>query len=147
MPQYHAVMAKAGPLGPFKPSYTEIVTTDQGKFLAWWDRQLSMGWQPEDEYEAWLNMLRAMSAKRMADLSKPYNPSPEQVALDRAHRPSGNGQKPFRKPVRDYQGGQMPKGPWTGERNVMPAGPDKPQVSTKRFPHLGGKTGPQSRGE
>jgi hypothetical protein len=143
MPLYHGVMVKTGPLGPFKPTVAEIMTTDRAKFLAWTDRMEGAGYVDAATHAEFTDMLRAMSKRRQAELSRPYDPSPEQVAADRANRPSGKGQKPFRKPVRDYQGASMPKGPWTPTH-----GPGTGATqSTKRFPHLGGQTGPQSRGE
>jgi hypothetical protein len=148
MPEYHGFMFRMGRGdSPFSAPKAEFVTSDPGRYLAWVDRMEAQGYVEAEEYEEFVNMLRAMSKKRQAELSKPYDPTPEQVAADRANRPSGKGQKPMPKPTRDYQGASMPKGPWTGERRVMPKGPSSPAPTTKRFPHLGGQTGPQARGE
>jgi hypothetical protein len=147
MPLFHGIMVKSGPMGPFRPTVAEMVTTDKEKYFAWLDRMEGMGYVDAAQHAEFTDMLRAMSRRRQAELSKPFEPTAQDVADMRANRPSGKGQKPFRKPVRDYQGASMPKGPWTGERRVMPQGPATPQPSTKRFPHLGGQTGPQSRGE
>jgi hypothetical protein len=114
MPQYHGVMFRmAKGDSPFSAPMAEFITTDPTKFLAWVDRMESMGYVEAEEHDAHLAMLRAMSKKRQAELSKPYNPTPEQVAADRANRPSGKGQRPMPRPTRDYKGTQMPKGPWT----------------------------------
>ena len=101
MPQYHGVMCKEGPKGAFWPTIAEIVTTDRARFLAWYDRMAATGYQPQDEYDEHLNMLRAMSKKRQAELSQPYNPSPQDVANMRANKTSGRGQKPYAKQVRE----------------------------------------------
>jgi len=114
MPQYHGVMFRmAKGDSPFSAPMAEFITTDPAKFMAWVDRMESMGYVEAEEHDAHLAMLRAMSKKRQAELSKPYNPTPEQVAADRANRPSGKGQRPMPRPTRDYKGTQMPKGPWT----------------------------------
>lgn len=148
MPLYHGVMFRmARGDSPWSAPMAEIETTDRAKYLSWVDRMETMGYVEAAEHEAHIAMLRAMSKRRQAELSKPYDPTPEQVAADRANKPSGKGMKPMRKPIRDYQGAGMPKGEWTGTRTKMPKGPDKPQPTTKRFPHLGGQTGPQARGE
>ncbi len=97
---------------PFKAPMAEFVTTDPGRYLAWVDRMEAQGYVEAAEHEEFLSMLRAMSKKRQAELSKPFDPTPQQVADARANKPSGKGQAPMRKPVRDYKGTQMPKGPW-----------------------------------
>lgn len=113
MPQFHGVMFRmAKGDNPWTAPMAEIITTDPAKFVAWVDKMESYGYVELAEHEQYLAMLRTMSKKRQAELSKPYDPSPEQVAADRANRPSGKGQKPFPKPTRDYKGTAMPKGPW-----------------------------------
>jgi len=118
MPQYHGIMCKEGPKGPFHPTFAEIVTTDRTKFLAWYDRMAASGYQAQDDYEQHLNMLRAMSRRRQAELSKPYEPTPQDVANMRANKPSGYGQKPWAKQVRE---------------------PDKKVVTSKWTPLPGGR--------
>jgi hypothetical protein len=113
MPQYHGVMFRmARGDNPWHAPMAELWTTDMVKYLGWVDRMESQGYVEAAEHEQHIAMLRAMSKKRQADLSKPYNPTPEQVAADRANRPSGKGQKPMPKPTRDYRGTAMPKGEW-----------------------------------
>lgn len=117
MPEYHGFMFRmAKGDSPFSAPMAEFVTTDPARFMAWVDRMEAQGYVEAAEHQEYLNMLRAMSKKRQAELSKPYNPSPEQVAADRANKPSGKGQAPMRKPIRDYKGTQMPKGEWTPVR-------------------------------
>ena len=117
MPEYHGVMFRmARGDSPFSAPMAEYTTCDAGRFCAWVDRMEALGYVEASEHEAHLAMLRAMSKRRQAELSKPYDPSPEQVAADRANKPSGKGMKPMRKPIRDYKGTQMPKGEWTPVR-------------------------------
>jgi hypothetical protein len=96
----------------FNAPKAEFITTDPAKFLAWVEKMEAQGYVELSEHEAHIMMLRIMAKKRQAELSKPYDPTPEQVAADRANRPSGKGQKPYPKPTRDYRGTQMPKGEW-----------------------------------
>jgi hypothetical protein len=139
------------------PPKAEITTTDRDKFIAWVTDLESKGYVELSVHEEFLNMLANMSRAQELDrngvlvrrgkngtkvvVRREYDPARI------ANKPSGMGQKPMPKPTRDYQGSQMPKGQWTGERTKMPKGPATPQPTTKRFPHLGGQTGPQSRGE
>jgi hypothetical protein len=115
--QFHGVMVLASGRGGdvysiFNAPKAEFITTDPAKFIAWVEKMESQGYVELSEHEAHIMMLRIMAKKRQAELSKPYDPSPEQVAADRANRPSGKGQKPFPKPTRDYKGTQLPKGEW-----------------------------------
>jgi hypothetical protein len=113
MPEYHGVMFRmAKGDNPFKAPVAEYTTCDAQRFCAWVDRLEALGYVEATEHEAHVAMLRAMSKKRQAELSKPYNPSPEQVAADRANKPSGKGQKPMRKPIRDYRGTKEQATPW-----------------------------------
>src|SRR6266576_5929073 len=115
---FHGVMVLASGRGGdvyniFHAPKAEFVTTDPAKFIAWVERMEQQGYIELSEHEQHVMMLRIMAKKRQAELSKPYNPTPEQVAADRANRPSGKGQARMRRPIRDYKGTQMPKGPWT----------------------------------
>lgn len=113
MPEYHGVMFRmARGDSPWSAPMAEFTTCDAARFLAWVDRMESQGYVEAAEHEQHVAMLRAMSKKRQAELSKPYDPTPQQVAEARANKPSGKGQAPYRKPVRDYRGTQMPKGEW-----------------------------------
>jgi len=158
VPQYNGHMVRMGKGDSLKaPPEARITTTDLAKFLAWVDRMESMGYVEPEVHQETLEMLanvsranelnrngvlvRTSRSGKKVVVRKEYDPATV------ANRPSGLGQKPMRKPTRDYKGSQMPKGSWTGERRVMPKGPATPKQSTKRFPHLGGQTGPQARGE
>jgi ferredoxin-NADP reductase len=103
VPQFHGLMAKPGwennPFAP--PFYTEIVTSDPVKFMAWVRRSEQLGYVEPADLEQFKNMLRAMSKKRDNELSQPYNPDPAQVDAERANKPSGKGQKPY--PKRTYE--------------------------------------------
>jgi len=113
MPEYHGVMFRmAKGDSPFHAPMAEFTTTDPQRFLAWVDRMETQGYVEASEYEANQVMLMVMARRRRAELSKPYDPTPEQVAADRANKPSGKGLKPMPKPTRDYRGSEMPKGPW-----------------------------------
>lgn len=114
MPEYHGVMFRmARGDSPFSAPMAEYVTYDAARFCAWVDRMEALGYVEASEHEQHIAMLRAMSKKRQAELSKPYNPSPQDVANDRANRPSGKGLKPMRKPIRDYRGSKEVATPWT----------------------------------
>lgn len=112
MPLYHGVMFRMGRGdSPWSAPMAEMETTDKAKFLAWVDRMETQGYVEAAEHEQYLAMLRVMSKRRQAELSKPYDPTPEQVAADRANKPSGRGQKPYRKPT--YERDKKVAGPWT----------------------------------
>jgi hypothetical protein len=96
---------------PFNPPKTRIETTDARKFMAWVEKNEALGYIQEDEHEETLNMLRAMSKRRQAELSQPYQPSAQDVADMRANRPSGRNQKPFAK--RTMERDKKVAGPWT----------------------------------
>lgn len=114
MPQYVGVMYRmAKGDNPFKAPMATFETTDPKAFVAWVDRMEQQGYVEAAEHEQHISMLRFMSKKRQAELSKPYNPTPQEVAEQRANRPSGKGQKPMPRPTRDYKGTAMPKGQWT----------------------------------
>jgi hypothetical protein len=114
---FHGVMVLASGRGGdvyniFHAPKAEFVTTDPAKFIAWVERMEQQGYIELSEHEQHVMMLRIMAKKRQAALSKPYEPTPQDVANDRANKPSGKGQAPQRRPIRDYKGTQMPKGPW-----------------------------------
>lgn len=113
MPQYHGIMFRMGRGdSPWHAPMAELWTTDVTKFLAWAERLEGQGYVEAAEHEQHIAMLRSMSKRRQAELSKPYNPTPQDVANDRANKPSGKGQKPLPKPVRDYRGTKEAAGPW-----------------------------------
>jgi hypothetical protein len=113
MPQYISVMYRMGRGdNPFRAPMATYETTSMDALMAWVDRMEQQGYVEAAEHEQHVSMLRFMAKKRQAELSAPYNPTPEQVAGDRANRPSGKGQKPMPKPTRDYRGTAMPKGEW-----------------------------------
>jgi hypothetical protein len=157
VPQYNGIMVRHGKGDSLRnPPQATITTTDRAKFMAWVDRMESMGYVEVDDHDEMLSMLanvtRANELERNGVLvtmrkGKKVIARREYDPAKVANRPSGLGQKPFPKPTRDYKGSEMPKGPWTGEKTSMSKGPSTPQPTTKRFPHLGGQTGPQSRGE
>lgn len=112
MPQFRMYMYDTLGRGvnPFEAPQAEMVTTDMDKFLQWVTDMEARGWLQAQDHEAHINMLRGMAARRRSELSKPYDPTPEQVALDRAHKPSGKGQKPYPKPTRERD--KKVAGPW-----------------------------------
>lgn len=154
MPQYRMFMYNLGRgNNPFSAPVAEMVTTDAEKFLAWVGKLEAEGWVQQPDYEAHVNMLRSMGPKRELQTNGVFvrtnNKGIKKVTrvpfdpATRANRASGKGEKPMPKPTRDYQGSQMPKGEWTPTHSPGTGS----SVSTKRFPHLGGQTGPQARGE
>lgn len=97
-------------VNPFDPPTSYIETTNLDKFIAWVTDYEARGWVQESDHDAHVNMLRAMSKKRQAELSTPYDPTPQQVADARANKPSGKGQKPYPKPTRERD--KKVAGPW-----------------------------------
>lgn len=125
VPQYHMVMYDTFGKGvnPFSAPTATLTTTNENKFVAWVMDLEAKGWVQEQDHQAHIDMLRMMpianalakdgvfvrvnsrTGKKVVS-RKDYDPAVQ------ANRPSGNGQKPMRKPTRDYKGSQMPKGPW-----------------------------------
>jgi hypothetical protein len=98
-------------VNPFDPPTCRIETGSEEKFVAWVAARQSEGWLLPVEHSEHINMLRAMSKKRQAELSKPYDPSPQDVANARANKASGYAQKPYPKPTREPD--KKVVGPWT----------------------------------